>query len=287
MQRRIHSTRLAHDRSMSDESIDIDQALGPAPEVPHHGRLHRMRRTMMAGVTVIAPLWITGFVLWALFSWADEAGRTLFSKPLIRPFAAMLGNAEWYHKGIGFVLTLFIIWAVGLVTTNVLGRRVVQHAREALERLPLVLTIYTPVRKLLETMTSPSGFKQVVLFEYPRRGTWTLGFVAGDVPFEDDRPPAHSIFVPTAPNPTTGFMLIVPPEEIRPTGLSVEAAFQMIVSAGVAVPMDLKLPASIAASSRETISVETIARAAGTGLVEEDEAGGIQERRASAAGESS
>ena len=126
--------------------------------------------------------------------------------------------------------------------------------REALERLPIVRTIYSPVRKLMETMTSPdsTGFKQVVLVEYPRRGLWTLGFLAGDVPFEDDRPPAHSIFVPTAPNPTTGFMLIVPREEIRPTKLTIEAAFQMIVSAGVAVPLTLRLPAEVAANFDET-----------------------------------
>ncbi len=214
----------------------------------------------MAGFAVIAPLAITGFVLWTLFNWLDK-----LSRPLIRPFAAILGNADWYHRGVGFALTLLIIWVVGLVMTNVLGRRLVQEAREALERLPLVRTIYAPVRQLLETMTSPdgAGFKQVVLFEYPRRGTWTLAFVAGDVPFEDGRRPAYSVFVPTAPNPTTGFMLIVPPEDIRPTGLTVEAAFQMIVSAGVAVPISLRLPASIDASSREIVSAETIADAAG------------------------
>ncbi len=122
-----------------------------------------------------------------------------------------------------------------------------------LSELPIVSTIYSPVRKLMETMTSPDsgGFKQVVLFEYPRKGLWTLGFLAGDVPFEDSRPPAHSIFVPTAPNPTTGFMLIVPREETRPTTLTVEAAFQMIVSAGVAVPLTLRLPTDIDAGSNE------------------------------------
>ena len=235
--------------------------LGPAPKAPQHGRLYGIRRTMMAGISVIAPLAVTGFVLWTLFNWLDK-----FSKPLIRPLAAILGDADWYHRGIGFVLTLFILWVVGIVATNVLGRRLVQEAREALERLPLVRTIYAPVRQLLETMTSPqgAGFKEVILFEYPRKGTWTLAFLAGDVPFEDGRRAAHSVFVPTAPNPTTGFMLIVPPEDIRPTSLTVEEAFQMIVSAGVAVPLSLRLPASVDASSREIISGDTIAAATPT-----------------------
>ena len=243
---------------MAENPSDMDP-IGPASPTQQHGRLYGIRRMMMAGISVIAPLAITGFVLWTLFNWLDK-----FSRPLIRPLAAILGDADWYHRGVGFVLTLLILWVVGAVATNVLGKRLVKEAREALERLPLVRTIYAPVRQLLETMTSPdgAGFKQVVLFEYPRKGTWTLAFLAGDVPFEDGRRPAHSVFVPTAPNPTTGFMLIVPPEDIRPTSLTVEEAFQMIVSAGVAVPLSLRLPASIDVAPQETVSVDTIAAAA-------------------------
>ncbi len=213
---------------------------------PRHSFLHRMRTRLMAGVSIIAPLWITGFVLWKLFGWADG-----FSRPLVKPFAAFFGNPDWYYSGIGFGITIIILYAVGVIATNVLGRRLWAEAREAIESLPLVRTIYSPVRQLLETMTSPTGagFKKVVLFEYPRRGTWTLGFLAGDVPFDYDREPAHSIFIPPAPNPTTGFMLIVPREDIKHTDLTVEAAFQMIVSAGVAVPLALRLPVGVADST--------------------------------------
>jgi uncharacterized membrane protein len=214
----------------------------------------RVRTRLMAGVSIIAPIWITGFVLWKLFDWADG-----FSRPLVKPFAAFFGNPDWYYSGIGFVITIVILYGVGTIVTNVLGRRIWAEAREALERLPVVRTIYSPVRQLMETMTSPTGagFKKVVLFEYPRRGTWTLGFLAGDVPFTDDRPSAHSIFIPTAPNPTTGFMLIVQPEDIKHTDLTVEAAFQMIVSAGVAVPLALRLPASVSLSDH-VVGVDSI-----------------------------
>lgn len=229
---------------MADQEPTIDLK----EPVSRPSRLHRLRNTLMAGITVIAPLWITGWVLLTLFTLAEE-----FSRPLILPFLNIPADEDpqWYVRGFSFLLTLMILLTVGAVTTNVVTRRLLQGGREALERLPVVRTIYIPVRKLMETMTSPdkTGFKQVVLFEYPRKGLWTLGFLAGDVPFEDGRPPAHSIFVPTAPNPTTGFMLIVPREEIKPTGLSIEAAFQMIVSAGVAVPLTLRLPAGVAESS--------------------------------------
>lgn|GEM_PF-4177622 len=170
---------------MSDEYVvkymekSPEGVIQPAPEKPRPSS--RLRRTLLAGLTVIAPLWITGLVLLKLFEWA--AG---FSRPLIKPFAAVLGNPDWYHPVVGFVITIVIVWLVGLMTTMVLGRRLLQDGREALERLPVVRTIYAPIQRLMETMTSPekADFKKVILFEYPRKGLWTLGFLAGDVPFQ-------------------------------------------------------------------------------------------------------
>ena len=203
-------------------------------------RLQRLRRTIMAGLTIIAPLGVTVWVLKTLFNWADG-----FSAPLISQVAKPFGYTEFHLPGLGFVLTFIILWVIGALATNVVGRSLWQFVRETLERLPLVRTIYAPVQQLTETLTSPdkAGFEKVVLVEYPRIGMWTLGFLAGNVPHEDEAAPAHSIFVPTAPNPTTGFMLIVPPEQLRPTDLSVEEALKMIVSAGVVVPPALALPA--------------------------------------------
>ena len=203
-------------------------------------RLQRLRRTIMAGLTIIVPLWVTGWVLKFLFDWADG-----FSAPLISQMAKLFDDPDFHIPGLGFVLTFIILWVVGALATNVVGRSLWQFARETLEGLPLVRTIYAPIQQLMESLTSPgkAGFEKVVLVEYPRIGMWTLGFLAGNVPHEDEAVPAHSIFVPTAPNPTTGFMLIVPPEQLRPTDLRVEEALKMIVSAGVAVPPALALPA--------------------------------------------
>ena len=224
---------------MDHEPQAADSPLGLSAERRRPSARTRLRRTLVAGMTVIAPLWITVMVLRTLFNWADG-----FSAPLIRQFASRLGYPEFHIPGLGLLLTFLIVWAVGAIAANVVGRRLLQNAREALERLPLVRTIYAPVQRLTETMTSPdkAGFQKVVLVEYPRKGIWTLGFLAGDVPRADNEAPAHSIFVPTAPNPTTGFMLIVPPDELQHTPLSNEQAFQMIVSAGVVVPSSLVLP---------------------------------------------
>ena len=215
-----------------------DPLRSPQDNKPRRSRIGKLRTTIMAGGTIIAPLGITIWLLKILLGWADG-----ISAPLIRQCARWLGDPDFHIPGLGILLTLVILWFIGAVAANVVGKRLLHSAREALERLPVVRTIYAPIHQLMETMASPekAGFKRVVLLEYPRKTVWTLGFVAGNVPMEEGNAPAHSIFVPTAPNPTTGFMLIVPADQLRDTGLTVEEALKMIVSAGVVVPPSLGL----------------------------------------------
>ncbi len=230
----------------------IDPTLGRASKEHQVNRWVRLRRTLTAGITVIAPLWITGWALTKIFQWADG-----FPALLIGQFTARLGYPDFHIPGLGFLLTFIIIWAVGVIAANVVGKRLLQSAREALERLPVVRTIYAPVQQLMDTMMSPDkvGFKKVVMIEYPRKGLWALGFVAGDVPRPGDEGLAHSIFVPTAPNPTTGFVLIVPEDEMRETDLSPEATFQLMLSGGVAIPPTLSLPAEEPVSKNQRLSL--------------------------------
>ena len=203
--------------------------------------LTKFRRTITAGITVIVPLWVTFWALQKIFDWADG-----ISVPLITQFAARLGYSDFHIPGLGFLLTFAIVWVVGVIAANVVGKRLLQSGRQALERLPLVRTIYAPVQQLMDTMMSPDkvGFKKVVMVEYPRKGVWVVAFLAGDVPNSGEIESAHSVFVPTAPNPTTGFVLIVPADQLRPTDLSVESAFQMMLSGGVAIPPTLSMPAA-------------------------------------------
>lgn len=209
-----------------------DQSLDARLEAAVKRWKHGFKTKLMAGLVVIVPLWITFWALQTIFHWADG-----LSAPLVQ-------RAFGIHiPGLGFLLTFVLLWLCGIVATNVLGKRIVQYGRNLLGRLPVVRTIYGPVHQLLETITSPDKphFQRVVMVEYPRQGMWTLGFVAGDLPRQSDGRLVHSIFVPTAPNPTTGFMLIVRPEDVRATHISVEAAFQMIVSGGIVVPPTLTL----------------------------------------------
>lgn len=223
---------------MDSQPSVFDPSSSRVPEPTSHRRFAKFRNTIMAGLTVIAPVWVTVWVLYTLFKWADS-----FSAPLIRQLAYGLGYPNVHIPGLGFLLTFSILWIVGTIAANVVGRRLLQNARKAIERLPVVRTIYAPVHQLMETLTSPQrvGFKKVVLVEFPRQGVWSLGFLAGDVPREQGMEPAHSVFVPKAPNPTNGFLLIVTPEQMRHTSLSIEAALRMIVSAGTVVPSTLTL----------------------------------------------
>jgi uncharacterized membrane protein len=99
------------------------------------------------------------------------------------------------------------------------------------------------VQQLLETITSPdkAHFKRVVFVEYPRPGIWMLGFVSGDIPRRSGNAKVHSVFIPTSPNPTTGFLVVALPEQLRVTNLGFEEAFQMIVSGGLVLPPSLTL----------------------------------------------
>lgn len=187
---------------------------------------------LLAGLAIIAPLWITGWALLTIFKWAEG-----FSSPLLQ------GTLGVHIPGLGFMITFVFLWFCGVFATNVLGRRLIQIGHRVLQRLPVIRAIHGPIQQLLETLTSPgkTNFKRVVLIEYPRQGMWTLGFVGGNVQRRSSNGTAHSVFIPTSPNPTSGYMLIVPSEFIRTTNLSVEEAFQMIVSGGIVIPPSLRL----------------------------------------------
>ena len=145
------------------------------------------------------------------------------------------------YPGLGIVLTLVLIWLTGLLASNVLGRRLIGIGNSLLTRLPIIGSIYGPVKQFTETLVSTEkdrGFRRVVLAEYPSRGLWILGFVTGEVRFEDGKM-GRCVFVPTSPNPATGWMVICPSEKVRDTRLTVEEAMQLIVSGGLVVPPSL------------------------------------------------
>jgi uncharacterized membrane protein len=204
-----------------------------SPQSLHDRLLAQLRTKLLTGVVVLVPIVVTFLVLRLIFRWLDD-----LAQPLIQRLFMTQGDIP----GLGIVLTILLVWLAGLIAGNVFGRRLIGFGHTFLERLPLIGSIYSPVKKFIEKIATPqkSGFSQVVLAEYPSDGRWILGFATGEVRLDDRGGLGQCVFVPTSPNPVTGWMVIFPPEKVRKTSLTVEAAMQLIVSAGVVIPPELR-----------------------------------------------
>jgi uncharacterized membrane protein len=138
--------------------------------------------------------------------------------------------------GIGLILTLVILFLTGLLVTNFIGSRIVTFWEKILSRIPLVRSIYTAVKQVTEALLTPSGksFRKVMLIEFPRKGLWSLAFQTSDVPFHAPEEGEHiTVFVPTSPNPTSGFLMVVKTDEVQELKMTVEEGLKIIISIGV------------------------------------------------------
>ncbi len=194
-----------------------------------------MRKYLIAGLLVWLPVGVTILVIKLLVETMDRT--LLLLPPAWRP-AELLG---FDIPGLGVALTIIVVFATGVVFANFLGRRLVAFWEALLARIPLVRTIYTAVKQVTETLFSSSSqsFRQVLLVEYPRRGMWSLGFQTntelGEVQAKTGEE-VLAIFVPTTPNPTSGFVLMVPRKDVVALDMSVDEGLKLIVSMGVVVP---------------------------------------------------
>ncbi len=198
-----------------------------------------LRRYLVAGVLVWVPLGVTVLIIKFLIDLMDN---TLLLLPVDYRPETWLG---FRIPGLGIVLTVVVVFVTGVIAANLFGRKLVSLGERILARIPLVRSIYSAVKQVTETIFSGSGksFRKVVLVEYPRKGIWTLAFQTGDGADELQRrvgKPVTNIFVPTTPNPTSGFFLMVPREDVIELDLSVDDGLKMIISAGVVVPKNKK-----------------------------------------------
>ncbi|MEB0138629.1 MULTISPECIES: DUF502 domain-containing protein [unclassified Undibacterium] len=199
-----------------------------------------MRKYFITGLLILVPLAITLWVLHAIISTMDQS--LLLLPPEWRP-EKLVG---FQVLGIGSILTLLIIFVTGLLAQNFIGNYVVKGWEALLNRIPIVNSIYSSVKQVSDTLFSSSGnaFRKAVLIEYPRAGCWTIAFLTG-VPGGDVANYLQgdyvSVYVPTTPNPTSGFFLMLPKAEAIELDMSVDAALKYIVSMGVVAP-DLAPP---------------------------------------------
>jgi uncharacterized membrane protein len=194
-----------------------------------------LRRYFIAGLLVWIPLGITLWVLNLLVSLMDESLRLL---PEHLRSEALFG---FYVPGMGIVLTLFIVIATGALTANFFGRQLLAFGDTMLSHIPFVRNIYGGVKQISDTLFSPEGkaFRHAVLIRYPHAGTWTVALVTGSPQHEVGQvlgPDHISVFVPTTPNITAGFFLVVPRADTIALDMSVDDALKYIISMGVAEP---------------------------------------------------
>jgi uncharacterized membrane protein len=204
-----------------------------------------IRRTFLAGFLILIPLFVTYVLIAFLFNIFTNAGAPLM-KGLFRILdLSRYAWAEPLVPLINFLLSLTVIFLLGLFGANFLGRRILQAVDALILRLPLVKSIYGAVKQMVDTFQGPRrSFQRVVLIQYPSQGIWTMGFVASerrDTMNLTTSPSILTVYIPTTPNPTTGYLALVRPEDVVDIDYSVEDAFKFIISSGI-VGRDLSSP---------------------------------------------
>ena len=197
-----------------------------------------IRGYFFAGVLVTAPIGITFYISWLLIRWVDSK---------ITPLIPAAYNPETYLPfavpGLGLIIVFIALTFIGWSTAGLLGRLWTRVSENVLARMPVIRSVYGAVKQIIETILKQqsNAFREVVLFEYPRRGSWALGFITGQTQGEVQNLTADDVvyvFLPTTPNPTSGYLLFIPRRELVILDMTVEEGIKMVVSGGIVTPPD-------------------------------------------------
>ncbi len=198
----------------------------------------RMRAYFFAGILVVAPIFITFYLAWLFIGFVDSK---------ITPLIPVKYNPETYLPfalpGLGLVILVLALILTGALTAGFMGRLWKRFSEDMLARMPVIRNIYSALRQILETVLADhsAAFREAVMIEYPRRGIWAIGFITGRTEGEVQsitEEECINIFLPTTPNPTSGFLLFVPKKDLVPLSMTVEEAIKMVISGGIVTPPD-------------------------------------------------
>ena len=204
----------------------------------------RLRNYFLTGFIVCAPLAITAWITWSFVGWVDG-----WVTPYIPSRYTPNNYLPFSVPGFGLIVALVLITLIGFLTAGIVGRTVVGFGERLLGRVPLVRSVYTALKQIFDTVLADrsSSFKTAGLMEYPRKGVWSIVFVAtrasGEIKtiLSDQGDEMLAVFLPPTPNPTSGFLLYVPRSDVRILNMSIEGALKLVVSAGLVTP-DEELP---------------------------------------------
>lgn len=221
----------------------------PTIQPKHTSGLTRLRNYFLTGFIICAPLAITAYLVWTFIEWVDS---------WVKPYIPQVYNPDNYLPfsvpGFGLIVAFFFITMVGFLTANFIGRTVVGYGEDLLSRMPFVRNLYSGLKQIFQTVfaENETSFEKVALIEYPRKGLWALAFIATDTRGEVDvilkgnGEETVSVFLPTTPNPTSGFLLFVPKKDMHILDMGVEQAAKLVISAGLVAPEYKEVTESLA-----------------------------------------
>ncbi|MBC8215982.1 MAG: DUF502 domain-containing protein [Candidatus Marinimicrobia bacterium] len=184
-----------------------------------------LKKIFFTGLIAIAPVALTFYILKGIFTFLNK--QTL----------PILTRADINVPGLGVILTLVLVYVLGLLVTNILGKKLFIWTEKIITTIPLVNIIYKTIKQITQALsgTTNRNFQSVVYIQYPREGLWTLAFVTGDSVNKNDREYYH-LFVPTTPNPTSGVFIMIPKDDTLPANTNIEEALKIVISGGMLAP---------------------------------------------------
>jgi len=197
--------------------------------------LKRLRTHFLTGLVVLTPIVVTAYVFWHLFFKVDGLLSGLLTE---WGFFDLIG---YRIPGIGFITLVLLIICIGMLTRNFVGKELIEISDRFMTRIPIFNRIYTAVQQISQAFLTEKGtvFRKAVLVEYPRKGVYAIGFLTsvsrGEVQ-ERTAMDMYNVFLPTTPNPTSGFLLLVPKDDITPLNMTIEEALKLVISGGTVVP---------------------------------------------------
>lgn len=221
------------------------------PQPPKRpGVLAGLRASFLTGLVVIAPVGLTIWLIWSVVGWID--GFVLPLVPdgyqpdkLIQSYLGLDPEVQINVRGIGVIIFLLFTITAGWMAKGYIGRSFIRYAESLVERTPVVRSIYNGIKQISETVFAQSegrSFEKACMIQYPRKGIWAVGFISteakGEISMRADANQLLSVFVPTTPNPTSGFLLFFPAEDVIELDMSVEDAAKLVISAGLVYPPD-------------------------------------------------
>ncbi len=219
------------------------------PETPRRpGLLARLRASFLTGLVVIAPVGLTIWLIWTVVGWIDGFVLPLVPSAyqpdkLIQTLLGLDPSVQINVRGIGVIIFLVFTIIVGWMAKGLIGRSILRFAESLVERTPVVRSIYSGIKQISETVFAQSdrSFEKACLIEYPRKGIWAIGFISTTAKGEIHKRAGNtgdllSVFLPTTPNPTSGFLLFFPAEDVIELDMTVEDAAKLVISAGLVYP---------------------------------------------------